>query len=1615
MFPNLWRWVQGPAGCRRSRLRRRFRPELLPLEERLAPAILPVTTTDDNGKNDDPTPGSLREAILLSNASAGVQDLINFDIGDGVQLIVPTIPLPAITDSVILDGSAPLGEHPTQKIVLSGSLSGLFADVPAGTNGLTITADHCTIQQLNIVFFNTGSGILITGPGATDNVVWGCAIGSTTPFLDPVPNLNGVTIADGASNNTIGGFATGYANLISGNLANGIQISGDGTTGNVVENNYIGLSADGKAAQPNGLNGVLITGGASNNRVGETLTGFGNVIGGNEVSGVQISGAGTKGNVVVNNSIGLVKASGMETVIGNGLAGVLIAGGASENTIGGTAAFAANVISGNHFDGVVIQDAGTKGNTVAGNLIGMNKGNSVLVLGGHAVPNGGNGVLIRGGASNTTIGGANSLAGNCISGNLGNGVLIQDGGTSGNTVAGNLIGTDLLGLSALANGHNGVQISNGATNNTIGGSTTASRNLIAGNGEIGVLIQDGGTLGNTVAGNYIGTNADGTSDLPNKYGVQINTQATHNTVGGTAPGARNVISGNTFTGVLIQDIGTKDNTVVGNFIGTKANGFFKLPNGGSGVALLNGATFNTIGGPGDGARNVISGNTHNGVAIGEPGTAENTVAGNFIGTRADGAVALPNGDDGVLLDDGASDNLIGGTAPETGNVLAGNSGNGVQIKGAGTTLNTVAGNFIGINAFGTVALPNGVNGVLLDGGTSFNTVGGNEAGSRNVISGNTGDGVVIQDPLTSFNTVAGNFIGINFLGTAQLPNEDGVVIKAFATHNTIGGTDAPSRNVLSGNHIYGVQITGLGTSENTVAGNFIGTDKDGTAGVANEFGGVHINAAASSNTVGGTAAGARNVISGNLGGGVFLGDVSTSFNTVAGNFIGTNAAGTDILPNFGDGVDIVDGAGMNTVGGTTAGARNVISGNASSGVKISGNAPDGTRTADNVVAGNYIGTNAAGTAALGNDHGVELSSGTGDNTIGGTTAGSRNVISGNASDGVLISDAFTSGNTVAGNFIGTNKDGTAAVANGADGVLLKDGATMNSIGGSTAASRNVLSGNSLSGVGIVGAATTHNKVAGNYIGTNAAGTAALGNGPLDFPSPGVFLSADDNTIGGLEPGAGNVISANRGDGVTILGNGNTLTGNFIGTDKDGSALLGNSGDGVRFSFDAGSNTIGGTFPSSGNVIAGNSKGVTTTPKGFFGGAAGTGNRILGNSIFANTGLGIDLGSDGVTANDPGDADTGPNNLQNFPVLIAVSGTTVVGRLNSQSGNAYRLEFFSSPADPTGQGRTFLGFLNVSTDISGNTFFKAPVAAIPAGEVVTATATDLATGDTSEFSPPPIGVTVSATAGSGQSAKVTTVFATPLQATVKDNEGHPVAGVDVVFTAPAAAGAFADGNTTVTVPTDGEGVATAPAFTAGPEPGGPFSVTATFGGQTASFSLTSVAPPSPTPTPSPSPALTPASTPSTSTPALTAASPVTLGVTDVTSQVTVVVGRAHFNRATRTTRLRVQLHNGGSTLLGPVSFVLDGLTRGVRLRHAAGRTVGLAPLSSPFADVPLGPSNLIEVSPAVAPGPFTSLTSQGGADGQFVAGETRFLDLTLANPTGGRIRFHFRILAGAGTR
>jgi hypothetical protein len=1344
--------------------------------------ITVVGTGDDGGLLTPTGPGTftdttLRGAITTANAMPG-PDLISFKIAPGVVTISPHLALPTITDAVVIDGTPPLAAGAVQQVVLSG------ASAPAGTNGLTITAGDTTVQILTINGFAGGSGILITGPAATNDVVAACFLGTDADGTVAVANFNGVTITGGASNNAVGSLAVS-SNVISGNTASGVLLAGAGTTGNQVVNSSIGLNLD-ETALPNGVAGVLITGGASGNSVGDTTNPeTGNIISGNGVSGVQISGTGTTGNRVVNNYLGL-NVLGMAA--GNGY-GVLISGGASGNTVGGTTINAPNVISGNMAIGVRIQDAGTTGNVVAGNFIGTN------VDGSAAVPNV-VGVQIQGGASGNTVGGTAALARNVISGNSADGVLIKEAGTTGNVVAGNSIGTNAAGAAALPNGTadlpgEGVLILGGASGNTIGGTAASLGNVISGNLGVGVRIDDPGTSANVVAGDFIGTDVSGSLAVPNVVGVVIEKGATDNTVGGTAPGARNVISGNSDKGVQIMD----------------------------------------------------------------PGTSGNTVAGNYVGTDATGTVALHGSIVGVVVFNGATDNTVGGTAAGARNVISGNDGPGVQLAGAGTSGNVVAGNFIGTDPTGTAAVANATSGVLVDAAASGNTVGGTSAGARNVISGNTGDGVTLEDAGTLGNVVAGNFIGTNADGSHELHNDSGVSLGSGASSNTVGGTAAGAGNLISGNNLVGVILAGAATQHNTVAGNLIGTNFDGTLALGNGGGGgVDLTAGASNNTVGGTTPAARNVISGNLSHGVVIGGPGTSGNVVAGNYVGTNAAGTAALGNgtadaFADGVQIAAGASGNLVGGTDAGAGNVISGNPGAGVGI-----EGAGTTGNTVAGNHIGTNAAGTAAVGNGfRGVQIAAGASGNLVGGTTAGAGNLISGNGLNGVLITGAGTTGNTVAGNDIGTDVTGTLALGNGFGGVNLDSGASGNTIGGTVAAARNVISGNG-----------------------------ALANG--------VVISA-----------AGTM--------------GNTVAGNFIGTQADGVTALGNGGDGVLITGSAGPNTVGGTDPGSGNVIAHNSKGVVLAGPGGFGTPAGAGNRFLGNRIFANAGPGIDLGDDGATANDPGDGDTGPNNLQNFPVLTSAAGTTVTGTLNSTPGTSFRIELFATPAGgPSGAGQTFLGFTDVTTDAAGNAGFTATVAAVPAGQGVAATATNSTTGDTSEFSS---------------------------------------------------------------------------------------SVTATV--------------PAPAVAPAAVPAVVPAAAPPVLAAAATPTAAAAADVIDVTGRVHLVGRRVQVLGASGLTRVRLLLRNNGSTALtGPVSFVLDRLTRGVRLVSRTGVTVRLAPLRSPWQDVPLGPSNRVRLGPVGSPPPFSG-TQFGGAAGFFAPGEVRALLLTFRNPAGGGIRFSFRVLAGPGVR
>lgn len=239
-------------------------------------------------------------------------------------------------------------------------------------------------------------------------------------------------------------------------------------------------------------------------------------------------------------------------------------------------------------------------------------------------------------------------------------------------------------------------------------------------------------------------------------------------------------------------------------------------------------------------------------------------------------------------------------------------------------------------------------------------------------------------------------------------------------------------------------------------------------------------------------------------------------NTIRGCYIGT-IDGTADNGNSANGINIYGGAQLNTIGGTVTADRNIISGNGQNGIYI-----DATNS--NIVTGNYIGLNSAGTTALPNDNnGIYIYNGAQSNTIGGTTSGERNVISGNVLSGIAIGYSTASSNTVTGNYIGLNAAGTSAVANGNSGVSISNGAQSNTIGGNTSGKRNIISGNTQYGVFITGSNTNSNTVQGNYIGTNAAGDSDVGN-----TRHGVFISssAQSNTIGGTGSGEGNKIAYN---------------------------------------------------------------------------------------------------------------------------------------------------------------------------------------------------------------------------------------------------------------------------------------------------------------------------------------------------------------------------------------------------------------------------------------------------------------------------------------------------------
>jgi hypothetical protein len=418
----------------------------------------------------------------------------------------------------------------------------------------------------------------------------------------------------------------------------------------------------------------------------------------------------------------------------------------------------------------------------------------------------------------------------------------------------------------------------------------------------------------------------------------------------------------------------------------------------------------------------------------------------------------------------------------------------------------------------------------------------------------------------------------------------------------------------------------------------------------------------------------------------------------------------------------VDGLQINSIGTTVRGL--VINRFGGDGIEIAGGN-------SNLVAGNYIGTDVTGNIDLGNTgNGVRISgASTAANTIGGTGFADGNVISGNNAAGIYL--AGLDNQVIQGNIIGLNAAGTATLGNSSYGVSAYFG-NGHLIGGTAAGAGNVISGNQ---IGIRVNYSDSVTIQGNYIGTDITGLVDLGN-----TSDGIYLAsnADYTQIGGATVAARNIVSGNNSDGVEIWGSHTTIQGNYIGVDVTGAGDLGNSARGIAL-FDSSDNTIGGAAAGAGNVIAYNNWGG-----GIWVWQVSFRNRIVGNSIFSNASVGIDLGGafspDGVTANDVGDGDTGANNLQNFPDLVAATvrdgNTTVYGSLNSTASTTFDIHFYSSPAADAsgyGEGQVYLGAAQVTTDGSGNATIETTLPlSVTLGHVITATATD-PSGNTSEFS------------------------------------------------------------------------------------------------------------------------------------------------------------------------------------------------------------------------------------------------------------------------------------------
>ena len=1232
---------------------------------------------------------TFRRRLFLASANTPLSQLVMVSFDSSVSTISLASTLDSITRPMTINGKTSDGNIVNLTGTSAGpTTDGLTFDTGSEASkvldlkitnfssaGLALKSSNIEVQDS--VFESNNTGITISGN------ITGVLLKNNSVLIN---TTHGIVVTDNAS-------ATLNSNTISGNLQSGIYVDSV-SPGVLISGNKIGLLSDGITAQANGNDGIQLTG-TSGVQIDT------NTISSNAGSGIQITkSAGTE---IKNNIIGLDYVTNT-TDLGNTLDGITV----NDSSI----TITSNTVAGNNRDGIRIE-GDSAGSTISGNLIGVQASGIVVgnTFAGIRVLS-----LVNGINQGVTIGTVPEP--NIIGGNL-DGIVIQESFAC--EITGNYVGIGIFGVDPL-----GIPNTNDGIRVELSNDTLMSNNWTSSNESSGIHIIEGSN--SSLVGNHVGYGVLGNLETAFGnvlYGIHVQGGLAH-VIGGGSSADANVVSGNNSDGIKI--VGSEDVQIVGNFLGTDSTGNLALANGGNGLSFEN--TKDSLI-----HSNLSSGNVGSGISIvaTSPELASgNKITANYVGVSKSGLNSIANGQSGIAVF-GASGTIIGVGETSLRNIISGNSGSGIVLTGAVGT--EISGNYIGVNSNGLQKLGNLGNGVEVLGGSIGTTIDGINLIAYNGTAGSAilGHGILVADSSATIGNTAtgrssgnlvyrnfldgiritgigatnvavvGNFIGTNAAGVLGLGNGGSGISIDSANGVEVGGnlpsrpTDSILGNLIVGNTI-GIQITNAVASDlslgNRVTGNVVERNK----GI-----GILVDKSVFQ-SIGGSLLETANSFVRNGSDGIRIsnrensGTAGYGYNSVKGNYIGTDVAGSLGLGNIGDGIALVDSAG-NTIGGNDSESGNIVSRNRS-GIRLS-NAVAATLATGNQIIGNTLQSNKVdgirlessdlnqvGTIGSGNfvwsntGVGINILGGSDSNVIAGNQIGTNDAFAslGNTTGGVVITASTL--NSVQGNLIGKNGDSGITIIRG----------SANIIGGSTSGLGNLVQNNRANGISLL-LGTSGNSIQGNTVESNARAGISLN-------------SATSNIINSR-----NIITQNATSGilVSLASNKNTITDNLIGTNEFSTTGLGNLGAGITI-LGSSSNTIGTV--GSGNVITGNAAdGLLVTNSTST--TTATANRLTGNTVTSNHGNGISVVGSSFTilsSNVVGGLEAGEGNGGSGVCLGKNSAQSTL-LSNSVIGNArHGIELLQSSKNAIGSSKILEGNIaaknafdgiSISTGSTGN--------------------------------------------------------------------------------------------------------------------------------------------------------------------------------------------------------------------------------------------------------------------------------------------------------------------------